>query len=286
MQGLFQSVRAVAAINNFLKISKEVNIAQLAALALAGELRDSVMVEQVLSTIREQDSASLRGLLEALGPLLDFSSALRKITEDLEALAKSNQGAGPLKSGHGSSQSVTTTTVVKQQVKLRKSQAKLSREDTEYTAIVDRFYTELKGHFAATLIKPQDLFLCEVFLFDLKSPLKDTFAPRTRFAVERVLSNPFDYLLSPSTNLDGTPSATQPMTAFLYQLYLESGNLVNVYDLWHAFCASIGGERDDFDERMALTLFYRSLSELKLLGMVKSSRKKVDHVAKTAWKGL
>ncbi|KAL1867592.1 Origin recognition complex subunit 3 [Paecilomyces lecythidis] len=286
MRDLFQSVRVVAFINDFLKVAKEISPVQLAVLGLAGELRDSLVIEQVLSATREQDSASLQNLFKKLKALLNTSPELWKIIEDLEAFLDSNQSAGTLKSGYNSSTSITTTTVVKQQVKLRKSQAKLSREDSEYTAILDRLYTGLKAHFDRTLVRPQELFLNEVFLFDLKNPLKDTFAPKTRFAVERVLSNPFDYLLSSSANSDGQPSAMQPITATLYQLYLESGNLVNVYDLWHAFCATIGGESDDFDERMALTLFYRALSELKLLGMVKTSRKKVDHVAKTAWRGL
>ncbi|KAJ9297613.1 hypothetical protein DTO271G3_4388 [Paecilomyces variotii] len=285
MREMFQSVRAAASINGFLKVSQEVSTVHLAVLALAGELRDSLAIEQMLSAIREQDSVGLQELLETLKPLLDNASGLQKVIEDLEACMESNKDAGILKSGYSSSRAVTTT-VVKQQVKLRKSQAKLSKEDSEYTALIGRFYTELKAHFDRTLINPQDLFLHEVFLFDLKSPLKDTFAPRTRFAIERVLSSPFDYLLSSPTSPDGNPSATQPITATLYQLYLESGDLVNVYDLWHAFCGSIGGDSDDFDERLALTLFYRALSELKLLGMVKSSRKKVDHVAKTAWKGL
>lgn len=33
-------------------------------------------------------------------------------------------------------------------------------------------------------------------------------------------------------------------------------------------------------------LFSRALAELKYMGMVKSSRKKADHISKLAWKGL
>lgn len=32
--------------------------------------------------------------------------------------------------------------------------------------------------------------------------------------------------------------------------------------------------------------FQRALAELRCLGLIKSSRKKTDHVAKLAWKGL
>ena len=33
-------------------------------------------------------------------------------------------------------------------------------------------------------------------------------------------------------------------------------------------------------------LFYRALADLKYLGMIKHSKKKTDHMAKLAWKGL
>lgn len=33
-------------------------------------------------------------------------------------------------------------------------------------------------------------------------------------------------------------------------------------------------------------LFSQALAELKYLGMIKSSRKKADHLVKLAWKGL
>lgn len=79
-----------------------------------------------------------------------------------------------------------------------------------------------------------------------------------------------------------------PATAILYKLFLEAGNLVNIFDLWTAFIANLGPEHDEGDdsERQALMLFYRGLSDLKLLGMIKQSRKKTDHLTKLAWKGL
>ncbi|KAI6875718.1 hypothetical protein KC323_g276 [Hortaea werneckii] len=43
---------------------------------------------------------------------------------------------------------------------------------------------------------------------------------------------------------------------------------------------------DDADERQSMALFQRALAELRALGMVKSTRKRVDHIAKVAWRGL
>jgi origin recognition complex subunit 3 len=92
----------------------------------------------------------------------------------------------------------------------------------------------------------------------------------------------------------------------LYRLYLESGALINVSDLWSAFNAILedGGEEDSskvmsvlrtnfivYPETQILTcygrpLFQQALAELKSLGLLKSSRKKTDHIAKAAWRGL
>lgn len=78
--------------------------------------------------------------------------------------------------------------------------------------------------------------------------------------------------------------ATQPPTALLYQLYLESGPLINVFDLWSAFLAVAGDQHND--EQMTMALFFQGLAEMKQMGYIKTSRKKADHLTKLAWKGL
>ena len=135
---------------------------------------------------------------------------------------------------------------------------------------------------------PLDQFLHEIWIYDSKSPYREVFTPKPRHAIERALSVPHDYLgcTCCKASEEGL-SSSQPPTAILYQLYLETGSLINVFDLWSAFYAIVGGEDGvDCDERNALVLFYKALADLKLLGMVKQSRKKTDHLAKLAWKGL
>ena len=75
-----------------------------------------------------------------------------------------------------------------------------------------------------------------------------------------------------------------PPTSILYQLYLESGALINAFDLWSAFNAIVGERYDD--ELLTRTLFWQALAELKMMDFVKPSRRKVDCFAKLAWKGL
>lgn len=47
--------------------------------------------------------------------------------------------------------------------------------------------------------------------------------------------------------MQGALSATQPPTAILYQLYLESGAAINVADFYSAFCAIIEESVEDED---------------------------------------
>jgi origin recognition complex subunit 3 len=35
-----------------------------------------------------------------------------------------------------------------------------------------------------------------------------------------------------------------------------------------------------------LALFYQALADLKAMGMVKATRKRIDHISKAAWRGL
>lgn len=100
----------------------------------------------------------------------------------------------------------------------------------------------------------------------------------------------------------------------LYQLHVESGAVINVADLWSAFYSIMGKEDcedEEADQQSVLyvcfpfcvrihegllfellanlffrALFSRGLAELKYIGMIRSSRKKADHLTKLLWKGL
>lgn len=86
--------------------------------------------------------------------------------------------------------------------------------------------------------------------------MTQVFAPRSRSTVERALSRPQDYLgCECCTAQDGEEvgiKSTQPPGSIIYQLYLESGALINIFDLWSAFYQVIGGdEGEDCDEATA-----------------------------------
>ncbi len=281
--------------------------------AFSGNFESSEMMTAFLDCIKASPPAELVALIEAIAvaitvgdpgsDLEGWSSAAEEFLEDLSRIQSSIQrliteaeAAGTnLRNKYSTRDKILRTTVVAQKVQLSKEKSSLTPRDLQYTQLLDEFLDILKEYLKFE--NPTDLFLHEIWFYDSKSPNREVFTPKPRYAIERALSVPHDYLgctccRAASEGL----SPSQPPTAILYQLYLETGGLINVFDLWSAFYAIVGGEgegedgEDDGDkeggERRALTLFYRALADLKMLGMVKSSRKKTDHLAKLAWKGL
>ncbi|KAH7416938.1 origin recognition complex subunit 3 N-terminus-domain-containing protein [Cadophora sp. MPI-SDFR-AT-0126] len=216
------------------------------------------------------------GFLEELSRIQSQASSL---------LQESEKNRKPVRSSYAIHSKGVRTTVIAQRVQLSYEKSTLSEQDKEFTALVDHLSQILAEYF--TVENPQDMFLNEVWLFNSTTPYRDYFTPRPRAVIERALSAPYDYLNCECCEpLEGL-SSTHPATAILYQMSLETGSLINIFDLWLAFFEMVGGgDEQKVHERDALALFYRALADLKSLGMVKQSKKKADHLAKVAWKGL
>lgn len=214
--------------------------------SMSGKLRDSSLLDETLISIRKMPS-------DAMGDLLVKLSAfqiprLSAVLDDLETLTSSL--LQPLRSSHAIHHQTLRTTVVAQKVELSTQSSFLSPRDQAYSEIVDRTHDLVREYLRTALINPADIFLHEILVYDLKSPLRDVVAPKSRAAVERALSSPHDYLgCDCCEGIGSALSATQPPTAVLYQLYLESGALVNVADLWTAFFAILGKEDDEDEEK-------------------------------------
>ncbi|KAL2869955.1 putative origin recognition complex subunit 3 [Aspergillus lucknowensis] len=287
MHHMFQAVKFIFLLLKDLSIPKKASMSELSIRALSGELRHSPLVEDVLAVFKRLDSSKFEGLVSLIPESAANLPEFWDIRKDLNALLQTHKGPQPLRSAYDNQNSVIGTTIVQQRVKLNKGKANLPEDCLKYTKIVDRAHALLESYFETTLLRPQELPFHEAFLLDMRNPIGGVFAPRPRFAIERALSNPSDYLMYTLHHTEGTLSAMQPPTSILYQLYLESGALVNLHDLWQAFHAVFEREQgDSCDERMTMALFYRAISELRALGMLKHSRKKMDHAAKSAWMGL
>lgn len=283
--------------------SKPVTKTELYMTTFQGDLGRSELVSSILDSLKrmapEDLTEFIRGASEAVNggaPSMDlegwadddveFLGELSKIQKQVSLLLQASEKDGkPVRSSYAIHSKGVRTTVIAQRVQLSYEKSTLSEQDKEFTALVDQLSQILSDYF--TIDSPQDIFLNEVWLFNSTTPYRDYFTPRPRAVIERALSAPYDYLNCECCEpLEGL-SSTHPATAILYQMYLETGSLINIFDLWSAFFEMIGGgDEQKIQERDALVLFYRALADLKSLGMVKQSKKKADHLAKVAWKGL
>ncbi|KAI9725181.1 MAG: hypothetical protein M1828_003362 [Chrysothrix sp. TS-e1954] len=161
--------------------------------------------------------------------------------------------------------------------------------NTKQSKLAQQFCLHLIAYFSKALRPYKSFFLHEILFYNIKAAHRDVFTKNPRIAIEHGLANPHHYLgcacCSPDSSEDTGLKASQPPTAVLYKLYLDCGALINVADLWHAFNQAVGQQYGE-DDKLVMALFYRGLAELKMLGMIKPSRKKVDCVEKLAWKGL
>ena len=261
-------------------------------LAMSGQLANSDILETALLSIRKAQSNVIQDVLVSICQNPSLPAEIKSCHESLAQLTEETATTNPdgLRSGHNIQHSNLRTTVVAQKVELSKQTATLRPQEAAYTKIIDKIDTALKGYFEANLTNPKDLFMHEICVYDLPSPHRDVLTPRPRFAIERALSSPHDYLGHECCDHTSEGlSAFQPATAILHQLYLESGSLINTADLWSAFWTIVGNEgaeNEDREQQRVLALFSRALADLKYLGMVKHSRKKADHLAKLSWKGL
>jgi origin recognition complex subunit 3 len=271
--------------------------------AISGKLKQSPMVRALLLSTRKATSDVVLGLTQELVQL-DIPPDVKALCSDIyarldelvQSSANDGQASQPLRSADDVKHSTLRTTVVAQKVELSKQKSALSKQDADYTALLRELTDLLENYFDGVLITPKQLLMHEIFLYDLRSPHREVLTPRPRHAIERALAAPHDYLdcdccgpevdrviASGEGGVDEINlTVSQPATALLYQLYLESGSLINASDFWQAFRAIV----DTADEQRTIALFQRGLAELRCFGVIKSTRRRIDHVSKVAWRGL
>lgn len=246
--GVLAAIDTLSFVQSFSTTKASSPWSELYIKAMSGELADSIVLRETLILVKKMPSDTLRPVVSELAK---SQMAMADILNDLNQLMGENELDGTqMRSEHDISHKTLRTTVVAQKVELSKHTSELSKQDKEYSKIVNRAYDTLKDYFKEHLINPKDLFLHEVLIYDAKNPYRDVFTPKTRFAIERALSSPHDYLgCNCCDSVENGLSASQPATAILYQLYLESGALINTADLWSAFHTIVALEDAEDEEK-------------------------------------
>ena len=260
-------------------------------MGMSGQLAGSDLLKDTLLSIQKMASTVAIVLINAIIQRLDLLPHMVPHRATLNSILARLPKAGTsvLRSGYDVQNHNLRTTIVAQRVELSQKAAALTKEEAQYTKNLEELHVLLKAHFEDNLVDPRMMFPIEVLVYDLASPYRDVFTPRPRFAMERALIRPHDYLGHECCeDRDDVSSLRQPAIALLYGLYLECGSQINAADLWSAFwtVANPYGDDEEADKQEALSVFERALAELKYMGMVKHSRKKADHLAKLSWEGL
>ncbi|PNS20338.1 hypothetical protein CAC42_5788 [Sphaceloma murrayae] len=294
MGGLISAARIFHKVSGCMESIEKAPESEIVLQALSGSLHDSARHRNLTLALKRASSTALEQIFDRIQCCDDknFHNSVGKLKNRLAVLLDAQEeGDAPLRSEVDIQNSTLRTTVISKKISLSKAKTTLTKADAAYSEILNDFIEQLYSYFSGKFVDPKTLPFNEIFLFDLKSPYRQTFTPRPRHAIERALSSPHDYLncecCAPKAgeeDEESTLSSSQPPTAVLYQLYLESGLMANAADLKSAFVAILGDKVED--EEVLSALFQRSLAELSYLGLVKSTKKKADHLIKMAWKGL
>jgi origin recognition complex subunit 3 len=262
---LSHAANVLFSVREALQMTPKVKASTIWTRAASADLLDSPLLRETMLSLKKTPSDRFANLLTTLDKLSDLQKMsyershkqamgvmdVNDIQKQFDSILGQQDIAAPLRTEHDVQNDSVRATVVAQKVLLSKHKAALSKQDQAYSDLVTRVHNQLASFFEHALVDPQTLLFSEVFTYDLKSPHLEVFQPNPRFSIERAMASPHDYLgCDCCGGIDGKDSAlgaTQPATAIVYQMYLESGALINVTDLWSAFKA-IAGDEDEDDE--------------------------------------
>ena len=157
--------------------------------AMSNKLKESHFIRDLSLSLYKATSDILCKVMESLLPLLDCqdSNKVENILKQVrKAEAENSNSSIPL----GSARSLGPGALMS--TKARKLH--LSNQNTTYLNLLEEFKQFIETYLDQNLIDPHGLFLTEILIYDLKSPQREAFMPRPRFALERALSAPYDYL--------------------------------------------------------------------------------------------
>ncbi|KAH0622133.1 hypothetical protein JD844_024158 [Phrynosoma platyrhinos] len=127
--------------------------------------------------------------------------------------------------------------------------------------------------------------LHEVMYFSAANTLREHLNASPRIALHTALNNPYFYLKNESLKSDaGSISNSAPDICIAYKLHLECGRLINLVDWLEAFSTVVkAAENSNSTGEDQIDDVTQAVSELELLGFIKSTKQKTDHVARLTW---
>lgn len=218
-------------------------------------------------------------VVELMTHLGDYREKFEALSADNPETSEVNETAEPVSLDWGKLRSRSQF-----QEKL-KSLTKTKRV-SPFEALRDEFAGFFSEAFS-DLKPPTTLPLHEVLYYDDALALKHFFTPSPRSVLHVALSRPYTILRCECCKNTGSSdiAPSLPDLSISYKLHLESGKLINLYDMMQSFKAVKSGERkmSAKEEKIAEAQFFRSIAELQFMGLVKPTQRKTDHVQRMTW---
>ncbi|XP_065767682.1 origin recognition complex subunit 3 isoform X3 [Muntiacus reevesi] len=164
----------------------------------------------------------------------------------------------------------------------------------QVVSFVDSLARKLLSPSREYLLPPDTQPLHEALYFSSALALRQHLNAAPRVALHTALNNPYHYLKNEALKSEeGCIPNVAPDICIAYKLHLECSRLINLVDWSEAFATVVtAAEKMDAnsvtsEERNEIihARFIRAVSELELLGFIKPTKQKTDHVARLTWGG-
>ncbi|KAM5324352.1 origin recognition complex subunit 3 isoform 4-T4 [Glossophaga mutica] len=168
------------------------------------------------------------------------------------------------------------------------------KKQTKFELLREKVANFIDGLVREHLLPPETQPLHEVVYFTAAHTLHEHLNAAPRIALHTALNNPYYYLKNEALKSEeGCIPSVAPDICIAYKLHLECSRLINLVDWSEAFATVVtAAEKMDAssvtsEERNEIihARFIRAVSELELLGFVKPTKRKADHVARLTWGG-
>ncbi|XP_053314572.1 origin recognition complex subunit 3 [Spea bombifrons] len=177
-----------------------------------------------------------------------------------------------------------------QKTLLEMKETRRSKKPSKFECLRLQVVDFIDGLVREYLAPPESQPLHEVIYFSGASTIRRHLNAVPRSALHAALNNPGSYLKCIEGE-SGSISSSAPDICIAYKLHLECGRLINLYDWLEAFATVVNAnDGSDSDapnqvDKVTHARFIRAVSELELLGFVKPTKQKTDHVARLTWGG-
>uniref|UniRef100_A0A131YHI7 Origin recognition complex subunit 3 n=1 Tax=Rhipicephalus appendiculatus TaxID=34631 RepID=A0A131YHI7_RHIAP len=211
--------------------------------------------------------------------LEEYCEKFKALTDDVPEAQDSNETSEPVVLDWGKLRS-------RSQFQEKLKNLTKTKRVSPFEALRDEFASFFAEAFG-DLQPPSSMPLHEVLYYNDATALKQYFTPSPRTVLHAALTRPQTVLRCECCRNTGSceVSASLPDLSISYKLHLESGKLINLYDMMQSFKSVKSGETalSAEEEKVVQAQFFRSIAELQFLGLVKPTLRKTDHVQRMTW---